>query len=106
MRNGAIARGRELIAELGLTDAARRLPHELSGGEQQRLAVARALVHDPPLVLADEPTGNLDSEAGTVVLALLRHAARDGRAVVLVTHDEAATAQADRVLRMRDGRLE
>ncbi len=106
MRNGAIARGRELIAELGLTDAARRLPHELSGGEQQRLAVARALVHDPPLVLADEPTGNLDSEAGTAVLALLRRAASDGRAVVLVTHDEAATAQADRVLRMRDGRLE
>ena len=106
VRNGAIARGRELIVELGLTDAARRLPHELSGGEQQRLAVARALVHDPPLVLADEPTGNLDSEAGTAVLALLRHAASDGRAVVLVTHDEAATAQADRVLRMRDGRLE
>ena len=98
VRNGAIARGRELIAELGLTDAARRLPHELSGGEQQRLAVARALVHDPPLVLADEP--------GTAVLALLRRAASDGRAVVLVTHDEAATAQADRILRMRDGRLE
>jgi ABC-type lipoprotein export system ATPase subunit len=105
-RNGALARGRELIAQLGLQDAARRLPHELSGGEQQRLAVARALVHDPPLVLADEPTGNLDAEAGAAVLGLLRRAASDGRAVVLVTHDEAATARADRILHMRDGRLE
>ena len=104
-RNGAIARGRELIAGLGLEDAARRLPHELSGGEQQRLAVARALVHDPPLVLADEPTGNLDLESGAAVLALLRAAAGGGRAVVLATHDAAATAQADRVLYLRDGRL-
>jgi ABC-type lipoprotein export system ATPase subunit len=105
-RNGAVARGRELIVRLGLEEAARRLPHELSGGEQQRLAVARALVHDPPLVLADEPTGNLDAEAGAVVLGLLRAAAREaGRAVVVVTHDEAATAQADRVLSLRDGRL-
>jgi ABC-type lipoprotein export system ATPase subunit len=105
-RNGALARGRELIARLGLEEAARRLPHELSGGEQQRLAVARALVHDPPLVLADEPTGNLDTEAGAAVLGLLRAAAAaDGRAVVLVTHDEAATSRADRVLHLRDGRL-
>jgi ABC-type lipoprotein export system ATPase subunit len=105
-RNGALVRGHELIARLGLEEAARRLPHELSGGEQQRLAVARALVHDPPLVLADEPTGNLDTEAGAAVLGLLRAAASaDGRAVVLVTHDEAATARADRVLHLRDGRL-
>jgi ABC-type lipoprotein export system ATPase subunit len=99
-------RGRALIDELGLNGAAGRLPHELSGGEQQRLAVARALVHDPALVLADEPTGNLDVEAGAAVLALLRGAADGGRAVVLVTHDEAATAAADRVLRLVDGRLE
>jgi ABC-type lipoprotein export system ATPase subunit len=99
-------RGRALIDELGLDGAAGRLPHELSGGEQQRLAVARALVHDPALVLADEPTGNLDVEAGAAVLALLRGAADGGRAVVVVTHDEAATAAADRVLRLVDGRLE
>jgi ABC-type lipoprotein export system ATPase subunit len=106
-RNGAVARGRELIVRLGLEDAAQRLPHELSGGEQQRLAVARALVHDPALVLADEPTGNLDAEAGAAVLGLLRAAAGEaGRAVVVVTHDEAATEQADRVLHLRDGRLE
>jgi len=101
----APARGRALIERLGLNGAASRLPHELSGGEQQRLAVARALVHDPQLVLADEPTGNLDAESGAAVLGLLRAAADDGRAVVLVTHDEAATAAADRVLRLVDGRL-
>jgi ABC-type lipoprotein export system ATPase subunit len=94
-----------LPARLGLEEAAQRLPHELSGGEQQRLAVARALVHDPPLVLADEPTGNLDTEAGAAVLGLLRAAAYDGRAVVIVTHDVAATARADRVLHLVDGRL-
>jgi ABC-type lipoprotein export system ATPase subunit len=99
-------RGRALIDRLGLNGASARLPHELSGGEQQRLAVARALVHDPALVLADEPTGNLDAEAGAAVLALLRRAADDGRAVVLVTHDEAATATADRVLHLVDGRMQ
>jgi ABC-type lipoprotein export system ATPase subunit len=101
----AAVRARALVARLGLEPVAGRLPHELSGGEQQRLAVARALVHDPPLVLADEPTGNLDAEAGTLVLSLLRGAADEGRAVVLVTHDEAATAAADRVVRLDAGRL-
>jgi ABC-type lipoprotein export system ATPase subunit len=103
--SGAADRAHELLEGLGLTDAARRAPHELSGGEQQRLALARALVLDPPVVLADEPTGNLDPEAGAVVLALLRAAADEGRAVVLVTHDDAATAAADRVLHLRDGRV-
>jgi ABC-type lipoprotein export system ATPase subunit len=102
---GARDRGLALIERLGLNGAAGRLPHELSGGEQQRLAVARALVHDPALVLADEPTGNLDAEAGAAVLGRLRGAADDGRAVVLVTHDEAATAVADRVLHLTEGRL-
>jgi ABC-type lipoprotein export system ATPase subunit len=102
---GALRRGRELVGELQLDGAAGRLPQELSGGEQQRLAVARALVHDPPVVLADEPTGNLDAASGGVVLGLLRAAADDGRAVVLVTHDTAATSAADRVLYLRDGRL-
>ncbi len=101
----AAERGRELIARLGLEEAAGRLPHELSGGEQQRLAVARALIHDPPLILADEPTGNLDAEAGAIVLALLRAAADDGRSVLVVSHDEAATGSADRVLHLDGGRL-
>jgi len=101
----AAPRARELLRRLGLTDVASRLPSTLSGGEQQRLAIARALVNDPALVLADEPTGNLDEESGIAVLELLRLAADTGRAVVLVTHDRAATALADRVLRLRAGRL-
>jgi ABC-type lipoprotein export system ATPase subunit len=103
---GAVARGRELVRTLGLAEAAARPPRELSGGEQQRLAVARALVCDPPVLLADEPTGNLDAESGEVVLGLLRAAADEGRAVVLVTHEAAATAAADRVVHLREGRLE
>ena len=100
-----IARGRGLIERLGLNEAAERLPHELSGGEQQRLAVARALLHDPPVLLADEPTGNLDVESGRVVLGLLRATADEGRAVLVVTHEETATAVSDRVLTLVDGRL-
>ncbi len=102
----APARGGELIDRLGLRPVAASLPHQLSGGEQQRFAIARALVNDPALVLADEPTGNLDAEAGTEVLRLLRAGADEGRAVVMVTHEAGATAMADRVLRLVDGRLE
>jgi ABC-type lipoprotein export system ATPase subunit len=100
---GGERRARRLIGELGLTEIADRRPHELSGGEQQRTAIARALVNDPELVLADEPTGNLDQENGATVLALLRNLRR--RAVVIVTHEPEAAAIADRVLHLRDGRL-
>jgi ABC-type lipoprotein export system ATPase subunit len=102
---GAAGRGRELIHRLGLDEPARRRPHELSGGEQQRLAIARALVLDPPVLLADEPTGNLDPAAGELVLDLLRAAAAEGRAVIVVTHEPATTAAADRLVRLEDGRL-
>ncbi len=102
---GARHRAAELVERLGLADAGTRRPHELSGGEQQRLAFARALVCDPPVLLADEPTGNLDPASAQLVLGLLRDAAADGRAVVLVTHEAAATAAADRVLVLRDGQL-
>jgi ABC-type lipoprotein export system ATPase subunit len=101
----ATDRGRELVDRLGLRDVADALPSRLSGGEQQRFAIARALVNDPSLVLADEPTGNLDVQAGAEVLRLLRAGAADGRAVVMVTHEAAAAAIADRVLTLRDGRL-
>ena len=101
----AAARGRELVDRLGLRPVAGSLPSQLSGGEQQRFAIARALVNDPAVLLADEPTGNLDAAAGAEVLALLRAGADEGRAVVMVTHDPAATAVADRVLRLEAGRL-
>ena len=96
-------RARELIGELGLAQVADHLPRELSGGEQQRFAIARALVNDPELVLADEPTGSLDSENGAGVLALLR--GLTGRAMVIVTHEPEAAGIADRVLHLVDGRL-
>jgi ABC-type lipoprotein export system ATPase subunit len=101
----AWARGHSLIDHLGLRPVAGSMPHQLSGGEQQRFAIARALVNDPAVLLADEPTGNLDVQAGAEVLRLLRSGAEDGRAVVLVTHEAAAEAIADRVLTLRDGRL-
>ena len=103
--NGAVGRASALIERLDLRDVARSLPHELSGGEQQRFAIARALVNDPPVVLADEPIGNLDPASGSVVLALLRAAADEGRAVAMVTHQPEAAAIADRVVRLEDGRI-
>ena len=104
-RPDASERGRALVDRLGLRDVADSLPSRLSGGEQQRFAIARALVNDPAVLLADEPTGNLDVQAGSEVLRLLRAGAEDGRAVVLVTHETAAAAIADRVLTLRDGKL-
>jgi len=99
------ARAAGLIDARGLRSVATSVPAQLSGGEQQRFAVARALVNDPALVLADEPTGNLDAQAGASVLALLRDVTREGRGVLVVTHDAAVTATADRVVTLRDGRL-
>jgi ABC-type lipoprotein export system ATPase subunit len=100
---GGARRAAQLIDDLGLSDVAGHLPHELSGGEQQRFALARALVNGPELVLADEPTGSLDGDNGAAVLELLR--GLHGRAVVIVTHEPEAAAIADRVLQLTDGRL-
>jgi putative ABC transport system ATP-binding protein len=99
------ARVATLLDVVGLSDRAKHRPHELSGGEQQRLALARALVRDPAVGIADEPTGNLDAVSAEIVLALLRGAADEGRAVLVVTHETAATRTADRVLRLEDGQL-
>ncbi len=104
-RPDATQRAQQLIDRLGLRPVAGSLPHQLSGGEQQRFAIARALVNDPAVLLADEPTGNLDVEAGAEVLRLLRAGADGGRGVVLVTHEASAAEMADRVLRLRGGRL-
>jgi putative ABC transport system ATP-binding protein len=99
-------RTERLLEEVGLTGRAHHYPSQLSGGEQQRVALARALANDPPIVLADEPTGNLDSANGRHIMELLRtiHAAR-GTTIVLVTHDAELAAMADARLIMRDGRV-
>jgi len=95
-----------LLGMVGLAERAQHLPGQLSGGEQQRVAIARALINTPRLILADEPTGNLDSHAGAEVVALLRRLNREqGVSVVLVTHSEALAQQADRSVRLQDGRL-
>jgi putative ABC transport system ATP-binding protein len=99
-------RARALLERVGLGDRADHLPGELSGGQQQRVSIARALLLEPELVLADEPTGNLDSRSGRAVLSVLRRLNQDeGLTVVMVTHDPGAAAIADRVVFLRDGRV-
>jgi putative ABC transport system ATP-binding protein len=100
------ARARKLLDRVGLGDRAASYPEQLSGGEQQRLAVARALVHEPPLVLADEPTGNLDEETAGAVLDLLDGLARETRkTVIMVTHSRDVVGVADRIVTMHHGQL-
>lgn len=103
-RQTAVAQALERV---GLTPEANKLPDQLSGGQQQRIAIARALVNDPSLVLADEPTGSLDSTTAQIVVHLLLDVARERKAsLVLVTHDPVVAAQADRTVRLRSGQLE
>jgi putative ABC transport system ATP-binding protein len=95
----------ELLEAVGLGERAHHFPSQLSGGEQQRVAVARALAKDPPLILGDEPTGNLDFETGKLVLGTLKQLNLQGRSVVLVTHNSPVAQVADRILRLRDGKI-
>jgi putative ABC transport system ATP-binding protein len=95
-----------LLHEMGLSERKHHKPHELSGGEMQRAAICRALINDPELILADEPTGNLDSVSGKQVLEILRRLKdQEGKTILLVTHSQEGAAMADRVLRMKDGKL-
>ena len=106
-RRGALERAGAALERVGLAERAAHFPEELSGGEQQRVAIARALTTRPRVLLADEPTGNLDSASGREILEILRGMADDGeRAVVMVTHDEHAAEIGDRRVRLRDGRIE
>ncbi len=103
----AQARATELLERVGLRDRMHHLPAELSGGEQQRVAIARSLINDPSILFADEPTGNLDSKNGEVIMALLLDLARDGgRTLVVVTHDDHLARRGDRTVRIVDGRLD
>jgi len=103
---GARARAAELLAEVGLSERGHHYPSQLSGGEQQRIAIARALANDPPLLLADEPTGNLDSTTGAHVISLLLDVNRQrGTTLVLVTHDPELAAVADMAVALKDGRV-
>ncbi len=105
---GRLARARALdtLHLVGLAERSDHRPDQLSGGEQQRVAVARALMHRPAIVWADEPTGNLDSESSAAVMALIRRLNGDGQTIVVVTHDPQIAAAAGRTVRMRDGRIE
>lgn len=98
-------RARDLLAKLGLSERGQHRPSELSGGQQQRVAIARALMNDPPIILADEPTGALDSRSSEDVMALLKQLNAEGRTIILITHDAAVAAHASRVLHLFDGRI-
>jgi putative ABC transport system ATP-binding protein len=95
----------ECLTRVGLASHAHHLPSELSGGEQQRVAIARALVNDPPILLADEPTGNLDSAAGEAVVQLLADLHRQGKTVILITHDRSLAGRTGRIVQVLDGHV-
>jgi putative ABC transport system ATP-binding protein len=101
----ATRRAEGALEAVGLAHRARHLPSELSGGEQQRVAIARALINDPAVILADEPTGNLDEQSGHEVLEIFRRLVGAGRTLVLVTHDRVVAERADRILSLDDGRI-
>ncbi len=96
----------EILAEVGLSDRLRHKPNELSGGQRQRVAIARAIVNSPSILLADEPTGNLDTQAGGDILEIFNDLHQKGNTVIMVTHDPVVAARADRIIRIRDGMID
>ena len=98
-------RAREVLEQVGLGDKLKNRPNQLTGGQQQRVSIARALVRNPPVILADEPTGALDSHTGREVLGLLQQLHKQGHTVVLITHDNSIAVQADRIIRLEDGQV-
>lgn len=102
---GVKKRARDLLGRLGLAGRMRHKPYQLSGGERQRVAIARAVINGPNLLLADEPTGNLDSETGNGILEILEEFNRDGQTIIMVTHDDRIAGRAHRIIRLADGRI-
>ena len=98
-------RAKEVLEKVGLGDKLKNKPNQLSGGQQQRVSIARALVRNPPVILADEPTGALDSHTGREVLGMLQELHNEGHTVVLITHDNSIAVQAERIIRLEDGRV-
>ena len=98
-------KAKEALAKVGLEGRIDHKPTELSGGQQQRVAIARALITDPPIILADEPTGNLDSKSGKEVMEIFKNLNANGNTIILITHDSGVAAQAKRVVRIQDGKL-
>lgn len=104
-KDEALARGRELLARMGLADKESMVPCDLSGGQQQRVAIARAISTHPPIIMADEPTGALDSRTGHEVLGFLQQLNKEGSTVILITHDNGIAATARRIVRIADGKI-
>jgi ABC-type lipoprotein export system ATPase subunit len=104
-RNSTKKRANELMERLGLAQRIKHKPYQLSGGERQRVAIARALINGPEMLLADEPTGNLDFETGNGILDILEELNRDGQTIIMVTHDDRIAQRAHKVIRLLDGRI-
>ncbi|MDF1496085.1 ABC transporter ATP-binding protein [Caproiciproducens sp. CPB-2] len=104
-KSGRRALAQEALSKVGLTNREHHRPDQMSGGQQQRVAIARAIAAKPPIILADEPTGNLDSKSGAAVMRILNSLNEEGKTVVLITHDEKIAASAGRVVQIQDGRI-
>ncbi|MBK3516420.1 ABC transporter ATP-binding protein [Carboxylicivirga marina] len=105
-KNDRVAKGKKVMESVGLTDRMQHRPNEMSGGQRQRVAVARALVNDPSIILADEPTGNLDSKTSVDIMRLFDEIHKQGNTIILVTHEEDIAMHAHRIIRLRDGLIE
>ena len=104
-RSTRLKRAHELLEQVGLSDRTKHLPSQLSGGQRQRVAIARALINDPEIILADEPTGNLDTKTGDEIMRLLYNLNKKGKTIILVTHNPDLTKLANKIIRLKDGKL-